>query len=262
MKLDLMYWKLAIWKLTHGIFATAAAGYMGATVTVKWSSMGLDERLQVCLLIGLGVGKFCDGFFDSTVSRLATGKPPVLVNGNGNGPGHETANTDGQGKDATMMTVGKVTTAVMVAALIGVGCASFGNRPAAERLGSLAKVAAFTGTRVYLAEHPEQRPIFVKVHEALQGLEAGGTFDAAALALVLQSLPINELQGPEGSLYVSAAVVLWDEVIGGATAIDQVAVVRAVLPKVREGLALGLGPEQRSEVRGRRAETKDVRTFG
>jgi hypothetical protein len=99
-----MYWKLAIWKVTFGMFKVAVTGYLGATTAVSWSSMSGEERFLVLLMIALAIGTFVDGFLDQTLARLVAGKPLVAlppVNGNGNGHGNTEIITKTQTKVTT-----------------------------------------------------------------------------------------------------------------------------------------------------------------
>lgn len=77
------YWKLVIWKASSGSLHSVLTGL--PTVLLTWDSMNHTLRvIAVCGLAG-GVIKFLDGFFDTTYSRLAQGKPPVELPGlNGN----------------------------------------------------------------------------------------------------------------------------------------------------------------------------------
>jgi len=93
-KLDLMYWKLAIWKLIHGSFTVVASGFIGATAAVDWGVMSGKEKVLICLTLAMALGKFIDAFLDQTLSRLVAGKPLVqLPETNGNGHSTQIATT-------------------------------------------------------------------------------------------------------------------------------------------------------------------------
>ena len=80
-----MYWKLAIWKVCSGSVMVIVT--VGPSTVLNWDTMTTQGRMvAVGGLIG-ALYKFLDAFFDNTVARLAAGKPPIAVGGNGNGNG-------------------------------------------------------------------------------------------------------------------------------------------------------------------------------
>lgn len=78
-----LLWRLAIYKLINGAFLVAAVAYIGATASVNWVDMHANERVIIGLTVLIAVGKFVDGFFDTTVPKLLAGKSP-FPGGNGN----------------------------------------------------------------------------------------------------------------------------------------------------------------------------------
>lgn len=127
--------------------------------------------------------------------------------------------------------------------LAGCKTAADGSRTVdSDRVSRIAGTAAQLGTTIYLAQHPEQRPSFAAAEQALTALADRQNYDPAAFSAALQGLPINELKGPNGSLYVSVALVVWDEVAAQATGVDKEELVKKTLVAVRDGLRRSLGP--------------------
>lgn len=114
-----------------------------------------------------------------------------------------------------------------------VGCKTTG-QDRLDRAATIAGLAAFTGTSVYLAKNPKDRSYFEAARTAIKALIDSENFDPAALASALQKLPINELNGPNGSIYVSVAVVLWDSLAKDTISIDK-AKMGVLLKRIYEG---------------------------
>lgn len=81
-----------------------------------------------------------------------------------------------------------------------------------------AESAAFLGTEIYLnglgttvPAHPQDRPAFLLARNSLSALIAAGNFSAGDLTAALQALPIQQLQGSQGTLIMGEAVMLWDQ---------------------------------------------------
>ncbi len=74
---NLVYYKLAIWKLSYGAFAVLV-GAIPATL-MNWYVMNAIEKTIAISGLTLTVLKFVDGFIDQTASRLIAGKPPVSL---------------------------------------------------------------------------------------------------------------------------------------------------------------------------------------
>ncbi len=110
----------------------------------------------------------------------------------------------------------------------------------ADRVSRIAGHAAAIGSAAYLTAHPEQRPAFIVAEQALTGLIEQENYDPVAFSTALQALPTDALRGKEGALYVSVAVVVWDEAIAAATKLDQETLVRKTMIAVRDGLRRAL----------------------
>src|SRR5262245_15790811 len=103
--------------------------------------------------------------------------------------------------------------AALACALPGCKSTPTDKPPDSARVASIARIAAYTGTRVHLTKSPGDRPYFESARESLASLSAGGNYDPAALSQALSKLPIKELQSTEGALIVGTAVMLYDEAI-------------------------------------------------
>ncbi|MDB6030227.1 MAG: hypothetical protein JWM16_565, partial [Verrucomicrobiales bacterium] len=76
--------------------------------------------------------------------------------------------------------------------------------PDVERIARVAGAAAELGSQAWLNEHPNDRRYFIVANEALKGLVNSANYDPAAFAQALQVLPMKELRGPQGSIYITA----------------------------------------------------------
>lgn len=127
------------------------------------------------------------------------------------------------------------------------GCATPGVRstPAddaksAARVGTVAELAAFTGTSAWLIKHPDDRKYFEASLAAVEVLAANGNASPEKLAAALAQLPIKELQGSEGTLIVGSAVILYDAYVADHVDLDANVYLRPVIDGVRNGLARAL----------------------
>ena len=75
------YWKLAIWKCVTAVVVVVGVGL--PTIILNWDTMTNQGRTVAVIGLGLACWKAVDVFLDQTVSRLAQGKPPIQINGNG-----------------------------------------------------------------------------------------------------------------------------------------------------------------------------------
>lgn len=131
--------------------------------------------------------------------------------------------------------------AVMCAVCIA-GCATGTGKPDIERVARLVGSATLIGTQAYLIGHPQARTAFVASRAALRTLQADGNYDPLAFAAAFQNLPISGLQGEYGALYISVALVAWDELRAEAIALDRPDWVKPVLDAAIVGFDRALGP--------------------
>lgn len=125
-------------------------------------------------------------------------------------------------------------------AILLTSCSTFQSPTGITRIARIAGSAADLGTRKLLAEKPGFRPALTVTVNALRNLDASGEYDPVKFANALTTLPINELQGPEGDLYVSTAVVIWNELAQEAVAMDTTLWVKPVLRSVLDGMLRAL----------------------
>ena len=127
--------------------------------------------------------------------------------------------------------------------------------PDVKQMQLIAQSATYLGTTIWLdglgdgtrvRAHPQDRAKFETARTALKALIAAGTFTAADLKNALQSLPVAELQGSEGSLVIGEAVVLWDVYGRQLASLDKAQVfstyILPVAQSILDGLNLALGP--------------------
>lgn len=96
---------------------------------------------------------------------------------------------------------------------LATGCATTGGGGppiSPQSVGTVAEVAAYTGTQVYLRDHPTERPKFEAALAALAVLKAGTNATPAQVQEALDKLPIKQLQGDKGTIIISTAVILYD----------------------------------------------------
>jgi hypothetical protein len=125
---------------------------------------------------------------------------------------------------------------------IAMGCSGCVTRPDGTKGPDIARISRLSGTAAqlgslaWLSKNPNDRSYFATANEALKGLINSGNYDPAAFASALQGLPIKELKGSEGSLYISVAIVVWDEAIQSAQGLDRQELVAATLKAVQQGI--------------------------
>lgn len=125
------------------------------------------------------------------------------------------------------------------ALLFNSGCTNRPNPPTPAVWQTVAHIAAKDGATIYLLRHPEANNVaaFALAKSALDLLIADGNFSVTALHSALDKLPVRSLNGPEGSILVDSATVLFLTVTGGQSVIEQRPVVEAVAKGIRDGLA-------------------------
>jgi hypothetical protein len=131
---------------------------------------------------------------------------------------------------------GCVTRPVVTTGADGSSVTNLVKGPDIARISRLSGTAAQLGSLAWLSKNPNDRSYFATANEALKGLINSGNYDPAAFASALQGLPIKELKGSEGSLYISVAIVVWDEAIQSAQGLDRQELVAATLKAVQQGI--------------------------
>lgn len=122
------------------------------------------------------------------------------------------------------------------------GCkTSSGEVPRSVRVvSSIAETAAYFGTVKRLQDHPGEREAFNVAVLGLQRLIDQKNYDPIAFAEALKGLPISELSGPDGDIYISTIVGVWDAFLQDTVALDQSVVVMPVISKVLSGMQRGI----------------------
>lgn len=139
-------------------------------------------------------------------------------------------------------------------ACCGVACKSLnpatsqGEDPAADQqtqsdLHFWAYLAASVGAEYTLAAHPEYRPAFERAVTALDALLASDKIEPLSFRLILQQLPVKELQSPEARLAITTATILFQR-YGSSIPIDQSTHVATAAIAVRDGLRAALTATQ------------------
>jgi hypothetical protein len=112
----------------------------------------------------------------------------------------------------------------------------------AARLQAITEAAAFAGATVWLAKHPDDRAKFEMARDGLSMLTGGeSTISQTQLADLVRKLPIKELQGEQGALYVGLAMIAYDAYLKEHIHIDGNANVRAAAVGLHSGLTRALG---------------------
>lgn len=106
----------------------------------------------------------------------------------------------------------------------------------------MVEVAAYTGAKIYLIEHPDQRPVFEHTVSVLDALVADPEINAAKLSMALQELPIKELQDPKAAIVIGSTLVLWNAYKDRLPIGEEgSAVLRPIGVRLRNGLGAALG---------------------
>lgn len=142
--------------------------------------------------------------------------------------------------------------AIVAPAVLTSGCTTINgtNQLDVARVASIAGAAAQMGSAAYLSKNPEARPYFVASFNALGALDHAGEYDPAAFAEALKMLPIKEMSGPNGSLYVLGAILIWDELAQRSVNVDKTLWVQPVLRAVRIGIGRAIGVTPGTKARG------------
>lgn len=117
-----------------------------------------------------------------------------------------TSNANGNLKE-----VGQAWIAVTAALLFG--CSSLTTSLTPDRVQVLSQIAgqaAQYGVGEWLKKNPQHQPSFEAIYVALSGLVKATNYNEDAWVELLSSLPVNALEGPNGALYVSEGLVVWD----------------------------------------------------
>lgn len=122
---------------------------------------------------------------------------------------------------------------------LSTGCATVqpGAPTQAERIGNIAEVAAYTGTAVWLVDHPADAPKFAAAAAALGVLTAPSPED---LHRILYTLPIRQLKSEKGVIIIGAAILLYESELPRLTPIDQQSLAGTVARRIQSGITNAL----------------------
>jgi len=109
-----------------------------------------------------------------------------------------------------------------------------------QRVAAVAKTATYFGAALDLSQNPNNRPAYAMAVEMLKSLEATGVDDPGAFAKAMAGLNVRKFTGPEGVLYIQAAVMVWDQALLTLAPVTQKELVQLVLPQVRLALEMAL----------------------
>jgi hypothetical protein len=127
-----------------------------------------------------------------------------------------------------------------VALVLSPGCSSIPLEDQTREMATIAEVAAYTGARYDLLEHPGHRVFFEASLAALDSLVRDEDYDPQKFAAALQGLPIKELRDDQGALLVGSAVILWDAYAARVINLDKTKFVQPVIAAVQRGLRRAL----------------------
>ena len=108
------------------------------------------------------------------------------------------------------------------------------------RVARIAGDAANMGTRIYLMEHPEQKPAFELAHAVLDSLIRDENYDPVKFREALAGLPFNQFKGTGGELYIALAIIVWDELTHDFITVNEKGWAKPVMVSVRDGLGQAL----------------------
>lgn len=109
-----------------------------------------------------------------------------------------------------------------------------------ERVARIAGEAAQIGTRIYLTEHPVERPKFALAYSILDSLIRDEDYDPVKFRDALAGLPFDQFKGSGGELYIALAIIVWDELTHEFIAVNERSWARPVMVSVRDGLGRAL----------------------
>ena len=129
----------------------------------------------------------------------------------------------------------------VVALFVGCSTTQPGSGSQTERIGNLVELAAYTGTAVWLVDHPGDAPKFRAAAIALGALTTG---DPIALHQILSTLPIKELKSEKGAIIIGVAILLYEAELPHLTPINQASLAALVAKRIQSGINLALQPSQ------------------
>jgi hypothetical protein len=108
------------------------------------------------------------------------------------------------------------------------------------RVARIAGDAARIGAAIYMQEHPEARAQFALAYSILDSLIRDENYDPLKFREALAGLPFDRFKGSAGELYITLAVIVWDELAHEFIAVNEKAWAKPVMVSVRDGLGRAL----------------------
>ncbi|HNU53341.1 MAG TPA: hypothetical protein PKJ98_20805 [Verrucomicrobiota bacterium] len=134
----------------------------------------------------------------------------------------------------------------ILAAFAVAGCSTLTPAEKIDQAAKVANLAAFVGAGLHLADNPEDRAYFVASVTALEALADSDNYTPSSLAAALRELPIRELRGSKGTIYLTAGVSLWDEASRQILRVDTSGAAKVFAEAIRKGLAEALATTPQS----------------
>ncbi len=125
---------------------------------------------------------------------------------------------------------------LLTAALAALLCAGCKMPPTSAQMTLVATHAAYTGATIDLLKNPKHCEAYKNVTIALDDLDNAKNYDPVAFTMILQQLPIKELDDPRARLIIGEAWLLWDIYAGQIVTTNQLQFVQPVLRGTDAGL--------------------------
>jgi hypothetical protein len=71
------YRKLVVFKIANGLFLVMAMAFLASTDGIDWGVLTPTQKARLIIFCVVAGGKFLEGFFDQSLSRLEQGKSMI-----------------------------------------------------------------------------------------------------------------------------------------------------------------------------------------
>ncbi len=131
------------------------------------------------------------------------------------------------------------------ALIFSVGCATSGpDRGTVTPKSAVpaVKAAAYIGTALTLKQKPEALEGFQIAHKQLTLLENQSSLDWTSVLVIVNNLPVKELQGAEAQLIITTSAILLNTYADGAMVPvnEHLEDIHVIVKALREGIELGI----------------------
>lgn len=112
----------------------------------------------------------------------------------------------------------------------------------AQTGGIVAQIAAKDGTTIALQRHPEWRMQFQQAFNELNVLANADKVDIAAVAAIINQLPVKQLQGTTAKLIIGDVQIVVQALTSGGAILsqDQYSDAKIIIGAIRDGVKMGL----------------------